>query len=258
MVDIVKNGIRKFSAYYMFQMHNHNHYEIIYVLGGQCIMAIGDFEVALKIGDCILIDCNANHKFYVNDSKGCKINQLEITADTTQMSNCYYKLSDCKQVDNCLNNIIVFQNEKTFKSNSTHLIELEINKTLLIIDSLRSAQHENSIGKHVAKMIQYIKLNDYCDIDLCKFSKEIGISDRYMRKMFEKQVGVNPQEYLTSLRMEKAKKLLSYTKEAVALVAVESGYNTVQYFSKVFKQEIGLTPTEFRNYQLKIKSIINS
>ncbi|WP_411830663.1 helix-turn-helix domain-containing protein [Paenibacillus macquariensis] len=74
-----------------------------------------------------------------------------------------------------------------------------------------------------------------------------------MRREFKKHKGSAPIEYLTQLRIEKAKLLIKDTsdlkfKDLSAMV----GYNNQYYFSKVFKLITGLTPTEF-----KVSSSIN-
>ena len=70
----------------------------------------------------------------------------------------------------------------------------------------------------------------------------------YLRKLFRKEVGVTPLEYLTSLRMKKAEIMLGamWTKDySVAEIALMCGYEDALYFSRVFKKHFGCAPTSY-------------
>lgn len=70
----------------------------------------------------------------------------------------------------------------------------------------------------------------------------------YLRKLFKKEVGVTPREYLTSLRMKKAGQLLSTMRAqnfSMTEVAEKCGYDDALYFSRVFKKYFGCAPTSF-------------
>lgn len=75
-----------------------------------------------------------------------------------------------------------------------------------------------------------------------------GMSEVYFRKLFKEAFGLSPSQYLISLRIAHAKNLITYEKISVAEVATRSGFSDIYYFSRQFKKETGLTPTEYRRY----------
>lgn len=88
------------------------------------------------------------------------------------------------------------------------------------------------------------------------YSADVGIRKLplnydYVRKLFKREIGVTPHEYLNELRMERAQKLISggvsnsYSNYTVAQVAEACGFAEPLYFSRVFKQRFGQSPMQY-------------
>jgi AraC-like DNA-binding protein len=80
----------------------------------------------------------------------------------------------------------------------------------------------------------------------------------YLRKIFKKEMGMSPLEYMTSLRMKNAERLLStvWTSGcAIGEIAHMCGYENALYFSRVFKKYYGCSPTQFINKQREIHAV---
>lgn len=85
------------------------------------------------------------------------------------------------------------------------------------------------------------------NIQLDDAARSVGISPYYFSKLFKEQAGVNFIDYLTDLRMEKARDLLAHQNLSIKEVCVRCGYADQNYFSRIFKKTVGMTPTEYRN-----------
>ena len=94
----------------------------------------------------------------------------------------------------------------------------------------------------------YVKKN-FCDpnISLISVAQHVGMSAAHFSTVFSQQEGRTFISYLTALRMEKAKELLTTTNARLADIALEIGYNEPNYFSHVFRKTVGITPKEYRN-----------
>lgn len=84
------------------------------------------------------------------------------------------------------------------------------------------------------------------DVSLDSISDILHINASYLSMLFKKSVGVNFVDYLTGLRIQAAKALLSDPFLSAAEIANMVGYESPNYFTRVFKKNTGLTPTEYR------------
>jgi two-component system, response regulator YesN len=102
--------------------------------------------------------------------------------------------------------------------------------------------------KVIEKARQYIEAHYHEDLTLNKVAEVIYMSPNYFSSLFRTEVGQSFLEYLTALRIEKAKILLG-DQDVLAFEAGERvGYQNPQYFSKIFKKYTGMTPSEYRDY----------
>lgn len=93
---------------------------------------------------------------------------------------------------------------------------------------------------------QYIYDHFSQNITLESVSEQIGFNPTYFSTLFKKETGENFLEYVTELRIQKAKHYLMQTDYDVAEIASSVGYGDLKYFSKLFKKNTGLSPSEFR------------
>ena len=68
----------------------------------------------------------------------------------------------------------------------------------------------------------------------------------YFSKIFKDELGLNFIEYLTSVRIEKAKELLTESDMSMKEICGACGYTDPNYFSRSFKKNVGVTPTEYK------------
>ena len=95
------------------------------------------------------------------------------------------------------------------------------------------------VGDYVRKNYQYdISQEIICEI--------LNMSTGYFSKVFHRYYGVKFIDYLTNVRIDAAKRLLKDSTKKNKDVGMMVGYQSSSYFSKMFKQKTGLTPSEFR------------
>jgi two-component system response regulator YesN len=101
---------------------------------------------------------------------------------------------------------------------------------------------KSSVIRNIAANIDE-HFNEYLTLDL--FAASYDINPSYLSLLFKEVIGVNFQEYLSRVRMRKAKEFLASGRFKVGEVAEKTGYTNRFYFSKAFKKIEGLTPSEF-------------
>ncbi len=114
-----------------------------------------------------------------------------------------------------------------------------------VCTSIRNRKEEQSESA-VTRAQNYIQENFGKDISLDDVSKEVNISPYYFSKLFKEESGENFIEYLTRIRMERAKEMLKNPELSIKEVGMRSGYGDPNYFSRIFKKQTAMTPREYR------------
>lgn len=77
-------------------------------------------------------------------------------------------------------------------------------------------------------------------------AREAGVSEVYFRQLFRRQYGTTPRQYLLHIRLHNARRLLGESTLPVTEVAEACGFGSVYHFCRAFREETGMTPTEYR------------
>ena len=96
------------------------------------------------------------------------------------------------------------------------------------------------------KVVEYIKNNIQENLSLKKLAEFSGLSPNYLHTLFTKTMNITINEYITMLRLEKAKGCLVTTDSSVSEIALECGFENIPYFSYVFKRIVNVSPSQFR------------
>lgn len=99
----------------------------------------------------------------------------------------------------------------------------------------------------IDKAYNYINKNLAEQLSLEQTAAQVNVSPYYLSKLFKEETGENFIDYVTNLRIKKAKELLKDGSMNVKEISHETGYVDQNYFSKIFKKNTGYTPTEFRD-----------
>ena len=84
------------------------------------------------------------------------------------------------------------------------------------------------------------------DLTLKDVADYVGLNDKYFSNRFTKEAGETMSEYLTAVRLQKAKELLRTTNFKVYEIAEMVGYHTLENFNRMFKKNMQISPTEYR------------
>lgn len=109
-----------------------------------------------------------------------------------------------------------------------------------------------SLGKQeiVNGVVNYIRYNYAECLTVDKLAALFYVSPSYLSRLFHKSLNISPMNYVNTVRIEVAKKLLSFGTESVNTIAATVGIEDPKYFSRIFKKHVGSTPTEFRKKRI--------
>lgn len=118
----------------------------------------------------------------------------------------------------------------------------------------RELQKVQGVGERslmvVYEIKDYIDLHFMDDISVESLADQFQISVSHFNRIFKQSFQVNCKEYITTVRVEKAKEYLTGSVLTVSEVGSMVGYSDANYFTKVFRKKTGMTPKEYRNEQL--------
>ena len=106
----------------------------------------------------------------------------------------------------------------------------------------------------IARAKQYIEENYQQNISLEEVAGNVFLNKNYLSELFHKEVGCSFSQYLTEVRIEKAKLLLRETHMKVKEIADMTGFDNPSYFIQVLKKTQGCTPNEYRIYEMKCRN----
>lgn len=101
--------------------------------------------------------------------------------------------------------------------------------------------------KQIDKAIRWLSLQYSRPISMVEMAHHLGYHRTHLSKIFKKETGLSPMNYLLKIRMERASHLLLNDPLTIQQIASSVGYSDPLYFSKQFKKWFGLSPTQYRD-----------
>lgn len=269
----------KVETYEDFSYHSHDRYEIYYFHGGECKYLIGDRIYRLQEDDLIIMNGLTLHRAYPEpgipyersviefSSEWLRpilnnLNVPELLSPFNQLSNTLFHIKD-KEKSAEVKALIKKMAEKLKSSKQENIVENrfqigELTSMLMqllfkVFELSKQQLEHNSLAEsdknlHVKKMIEWID-SHFCDpITLDDIAHHLNISKYYMSRIFKDVTGYTIMQYIMSCRINRAKYLLEiHPDKSILEVSLASGFEDSSHFSRFFRKQMKLTPTEYRN-----------
>ncbi len=100
--------------------------------------------------------------------------------------------------------------------------------------------------RYMEAALEYMQDNCYGKLTLKMLADHLGLTESYCSKYIKKNAGISFVEYLNAIRVNNAQRLLIYTDCNITEVVEQTGFLSVQTFNRVFKQQTGQSPSEYR------------
>ncbi len=242
------NYIEKHLKTFTVKSHKHNYWEIIYVTDGVGTIETEDKHVIeYKKGETICIPPQVRH--INNSSIGFKNIHLTIEDWTPQIQTptLIPATDSSKDLHILLNLTYRYFHQLPVE----HALNLSLtNSVVALLNHLLKQSESYKITQLIVNEI----INNYteCDFNLEQAYNLVPLSKEHIRKLFIKEHGVSPLQYLKQRRLELAKQLLAKKDDGylrINEIAETCGFSDSAYFSRFFKKETGVSPNDF---QLKL------
>jgi AraC-like DNA-binding protein len=98
----------------------------------------------------------------------------------------------------------------------------------------------------LVKTVRWINRNHYKKINFSMLSRQAGLSESQLRRLFQQELQTNPMDYVRAKRIDSAKQHLIYSDMNIGQIANTLGFPNQHIFSRSFKLQTGLSPSEYR------------
>lgn len=252
-----------FKSFETYGPHSHLRIEINFVRKGSCILHIHNNEsITFSEGEMMIIHSNLEHMFEAGP-KGVVLMQLEFmpevfsifdTDKNTSKAPVVFQdlFSEENRLIKIVNNVritmavqrIVNELKDKFKFHE-YLVALYYAELLLLLQRHISETFlPLGANEPLGEAIGFIRRNYHDDISIADVAQHIQISERYLRKLFSENLNISPINYLNQIRINKSIELLKYTNLSIKEIAFKTGYKSPQYFSRIFKRQTGMSPSQ--------------
>jgi AraC-like DNA-binding protein len=253
--------------------HWHQEAEFIYIAEGSAQFQVGTSSIVLSAGEAIFIRSGELHAGYPLDISPFRI--FAIVFDLNLLSSYTYDIIQNKYIDPLLNQALQFPErisnnqpwERSILENLTDLIhhyqakssayELKIkaNLYLIIAELLTHPMRTNEEASYSTDLIKINRIKIVLQFILDHFQHKIhihelaallSISEGHFCRFFKSLLKQTPIEYINSVRINHAIKLLHNPDLKIIDIALDVGFDNLSYFIKTFKRYKKCTPSEFR------------
>ena len=218
--------------------HSHNAWELIYNAQGSGVMTVGGEEHPFDDATVLLCPPGTLHEKYAEDG----FTDYYFTFYGCELPPYAYVLRD--SYDRRLLQLIRVLHSAYYEETSPSVCDHLVEAILGLIKPLLIGQQ---IDVHVQMLRQRIA-QGHADpaFSLGSAMAEVPLNADHLRRLFVRQLGLTPHDYLQNLRLDKAKRLLTESYVSVADVAYRCGFYDPLYFSKVFRKATGVPPSSWR------------
>ena len=213
--------------------------------GGRTVYVSGGREYVSDPEHVVILPAGANYKHSFEELGDCYMIEFEADYDGEQPD-----ITSCGigHKHDFINKMIGLERKWTFKKPACELACMSGLYDILakLQEKRMSAYYSSSKYEVIAPAIKYLEEN-YANTELSsdELARVAGVSSVYFRKLFATLFGQPPMRYLQSVRMEKAKDMLSGDYMPISDIAESVGFKSIYHFSKTFKKIVGYTPTEY-------------
>jgi len=102
------------------------------------------------------------------------------------------------------------------------------------------------VPRRIRRVTDYIRANLAADLAISELAAQAGLSSFHFARVFRRETGETPHQFVTRLRLEQAARLLRATRQTVLQIAIAVGFESASHFSVQFKRGYGVTPLAYR------------
>lgn len=232
--------------------HWHEYCELEFVMSGSGLHQVGGKEYRFAPGDCWLVGGIESHGIVAEeDTELANLSffpdllpeELGNVLDARPLILCRFPATRRTEMAELFRRIAA---ERETPRPFSHL-----NASVLLVQILIAVLREAGVDASeppafLRTVTAWARRHFREEAKLSSLASELSVSPNHLGKVFRNATGIAFSDYITGLRLNRACHLLSKTDLPVKIVALDSGFRSVEYFHTVFRAHLGRTPAEYR------------
>lgn len=241
------------NANYVFEGESHSFWELTFIDNGSLHTTVDGSEYILNNFDLMLYAPGQHHSQSTGEHQSCSyltiLFEMNI-ADPSLISNRIF--NSHRDIHAALNNFMKVSGNELYFDNDLMLCYLkELIIKLLQYDFLHTTpiaatpmqqRFENEL---LNEIIIYINENIYQSLTIEEICHKFSLSRSSLQTLFKNNLSVAPKQYISDLKLSKSKLLIKESIYTISEISSMLGFASIHYFSRKFKQQYGMTPTDY-------------
>ena len=241
---------------YRIEREDYHNYMLFYICDGRLSLRSGSQTMVASAGQVGFLNCHEPHEYHtIGNTEFVWLhldgsNTADFYQQAVQMHGGFvFDTPYAEQIKNGIYEIVfAFRNDQT-------LSEVRLSQklyTLLtaMVDTASQEAGQTEENDTVSKAMHFIQEQYMNPISLLDVATHVNMSQFHFSRLFKKDCGYSPHEYLILTRLNRAKHLLKTTGLPVKVIAQKVGYQNVSSFTNAFTDRVGISPTLFRKYSI--------
>lgn len=242
--------------------HIHSSIELLYVLEGELNVMVHEKKYQMKQEDVLIINSSVPHCI-AGDGKNivcCVSYEYQIVVDMLREKSgifvCNSVIDQKKSYDELrglfreLIYLEVLYSRKSESGKYSLLYQLldQLIENFMIEDAGgKTYKEEYQDDRKLQEIIRYVYLNFQNGVSLSALADQMYVSKSTLSRFFKKQTGTYFAEYVSQIRLNYAINELLYSEKNITKIAMDCGFSNSSVFDKAFRENYGISPSEYRN-----------
>ncbi len=242
------------STNYHFYGETHNFWELTIVSYGQLRTKVDNEVFVLNENDILLYAPGQFHNQYTDEDHTCSYITIIFAMDLKNSKQLKNRIFKCgREIRNYVEDFVKYSSSRDIPYNDDLLIA-DLEK--IIIYLLRSdyvkelplsstPMQQKYDSELLDGIINYVNENIYNPITIEELCEKFSLSRSTLQILFKNNLEVAPKQYISDLKLAKAKQLIKESSHTISEIATICGFGSIHYFSRKFKATFGITPTDY-------------
>lgn len=241
------------------ERHEHEYFHYIYALNGHAMIEVDYNQFDVRERTLIMVPPRVVHAIYsIEGFIGLDIKFFCDSDLTAQLDKIGYCINKVTSYEDSILKSIFFEaiQRKAFYENmvNTHMLEIIVRilrrkqKGLFMLEEneFQNTLSEQLYFNHfLHRVLDYIEQNIDRDIKISELAQICNYNENYFSTYFKNCTGYTPQKYINRKKVEKALSLIITGDLTITQIADMLGFSSIHYFSRVFKKELGVSPSVY-------------